>query len=682
MVDSNWDIDNLAILRRFFDDAPVGIFVADSNGQYLKVNRACTLLTGYSSNELLEMTIPDLIPSEFLDQATEHFQQVRENGHAQGEFQFKGKDGTLIWVMINAVRFESDFLVGYCQDLTLLRSSQDKYRLLFESLHEASALHEIICDENGRPVDYRFIEVNPAFEKITGLVREDVIGKTVMEVLPGTEMKWVEIYGKVALTGVPTTIEEYSGELDKYFEVTAYSPEKGNFAVVFRDVTKRVKNNQIELERERQIQQHQRLESIGLLAGGVAHDFNNLLMTILGHADLAGSNLSMNHPAKTALDHIVTAATRASDLCRQLLAYSGRGKQASENIHLSNLVNEMICLFRISVPAWQVIETNLARNLPLFIADPIQIRQIVMNLITNASEAMTDPDRSRFIINTGHCQDIEPIIVPDEQGWFRSSINEPLIESKMDKSSGWVFVEVSDNGCGMGPDVLNKAFDPFFSTKFAGRGLGLAAVAGIIKSHKGWLEAASCSGRGTIFKIWFPASGQNKIACGCADSENSEMGLCSCRVINKMSQENQGSDISASDKDTGKNDMGNDKLSMKGLAIMVDDEEPIRELGSRMLERLGFKCLAASNGQEALELLEEYGDSVSCMIMDILMPVKNGEDTFCEARKRGYDQPVLMISGYCGEERPGFIVGDPRSSFLAKPFTLKQLRIALTDLMV
>jgi PAS domain S-box-containing protein len=218
------------------------------------------------------------------------------------------------------------------------RKSEKSYQDMFNGMINGFALHEIICDESGKPINYRFIDVNSAFEKLTGLSRDLVVGNTVLDVMTETEPYWIDIYGKVALTGEPTQFENYSNGLGKHFEVTAYSPQKGQFATIFNDITDR---KQAEVLQEK-LQQASKMESIGRLAGGVAHDFNNLLTVIQGSASLGLSDLSKNDPIYDRLKMILEASERAADLTRQLLAFSRRQIIEMKVINANNLIS--ICL--------------------------------------------------------------------------------------------------------------------------------------------------------------------------------------------------------------------------------------------------------------------------------------------------------------------------------------------------
>ena len=248
-----------------------------------------------------------------------------------------------------------------------LRESEERYRLLFQTTSSGFALHEIILDDAGKPRDYRFLEVNPAFTRLTGLKAEDLIGRTVLEVMPGTEPYWIESYGRVALTGESVEFDHYSAVLGRHYDVRAYSPSPGRFAVVFHDLTEQLRAEEEKRKLEEQVQQAQKMESLGVLAGGIAHDFNNILMAVLGHAELALAEISPMSPARRSISEITTAAHRAAELCRQMLAYAGKASFALERVDLRNLVEEMAHLLKTAISKKAILNLNLEQGLA---ADP------------------------------------------------------------------------------------------------------------------------------------------------------------------------------------------------------------------------------------------------------------------------------------------------------------------------
>jgi PAS domain S-box-containing protein len=385
---------------------------------------------------------------------------------------------------------------------------------------------------------------------------------------------------------------------------------------------------------EAQSRHVQKLESLGVLAGGIAHDFNNLLHVVLGNADIALSRLPARSPAREPLEEVVRATIRAADLTRQMLAYSGKGAFVVRHLDLSNEVREMATLLRTAIskqasPVWE-----LASDLPSINADATQVRQILMNLITNASDALHDtPGTIR--LRTGVIRREE---MNDAQFGYPVGDEEPALPA----TGLLVFLEVSDTGGGMTPDTLRRIFDPFFSTKFAGRGLGLAAVMGIVRSHNGLIRIRTEPGRGTSFRVLFPA------VEGAARKPNMQATTRS---------EWHGS----------------------GTALVVDDEEGVREVAARMLEEIGFETLTAVDGRDALELMAQVGDSLTVVLLDLSMPRMGGQETFRRLREIRPDLPVVLMSGYTTQTvAPQFADAGPGAMiFLQKPFLAEDLTSVL-----
>jgi PAS domain S-box-containing protein len=381
---------------------------------------------------------------------------------------------------------------------------------------------------------------------------------------------------------------------------------------------------------EAQSRHVQKLESIGVLAGGIAHDFNNLLHVVLGNADIALSNLTTGSPAREPLEEVVRATLRAADLTRQLLAYSGKGAFVVRHLDLSTEVREMATLLRTSISKQATLDWELAPDLPAVSADPTQIRQIVMNLITNASDALGDSGGT-ITLRTGvaHLEEL------DQQRFGRP----PHGEDPSERAGGpLVYLEIGDTGQGMSPDTLSRIFDPFFSTKFSGRGLGLAAVMGIVRSHRGFIRIRTELGKGTAFRVLFPAVGGTAQKFQKPSAERSEW---------------RGS----------------------GTILVVEDEEGVREVAERMLQDIGFETIGAEDGRHALDLMQEVGDRVTAVLLDLSMPRMGGAETFRRLREMKPDLPILMMSGYTEQVvAPQFTNSGPGTTgFLQKPLLAEDL---------
>jgi two-component system cell cycle sensor histidine kinase/response regulator CckA len=394
------------------------------------------------------------------------------------------------------------------------------------------------------------------------------------------------------------------------------------------DITDQKRAEEERRKLEAQMQHTQKLESLGVLAGGIAHDFNNLLMAILGNADLALSRLPADSPARENLADIERASRRASELCRQMLAYSGRGRFVVEPLSLSATVREMVQMLEVSISKKAALRYHLAEDLPAVDADATQVRQVVMNLITNASDAIGDGN-GVISISTGtrYCD--------------RSVLSESYLDDRLAEGR-YAYLEVADNGCGMDRNTLARIFDPFFTTKFTGRGLGLAAVLGIVRGHRGAIKVESEPGRGTTFTVLFPVSARR------------------VRAVSRPG--------TASRAWRG-----------TGTVLLVDDDDSVLSVGRQMIQRSGFRVLTAPNGREALEVFQNHADEVVCVVLDLTMPVMGGEETFRELRRLRPQVPVIMSSGFDELEVRDRLSGAGLTGFIQKPYDSTELRARLQE---
>jgi PAS domain S-box-containing protein len=374
---------------------------------------------------------------------------------------------------------------------------------------------------------------------------------------------------------------------------------------------------------ERKLQESQKLESLGVLAGGIAHDFNNLLTGVLGNASLARAMLAADTEIAVHLEEIETAATRAADLCKQMLAYSGKGRFVVKRLDVNALVEETAQLLRISISKKAVLQFELAPELPAVVGDATQMRQVIMNLVINASEAIGEA--SGFItLRTG--------LVRADATWLQEALPAPEAVP-----GDYVFFEVTDTGRGMSPDVQAKIFEPFFTTKFTGRGLGLAAVLGIVRGHKGALKVTSHEGRGTTFCVLLPCTG------GLADVANEAL-------------------------------LPRSEWRGTGTVLIVDDEETVRASTARMLEHVGYRTMFAEDGRDGVEKFRASAEAISLVLLDLTMPHMDGSEAYREITALKPDARVLLMSGYTEQDAIARFTGDGIAGFLQKPFTLRALR--------
>jgi len=375
------------------------------------------------------------------------------------------------------------------------------------------------------------------------------------------------------------------------------------------------------LRLEQQLLHAQKLESLGILAGGIAHDFNNILTGILGNSSLGMMRVDPDAPVAENLQNIEKAAIRAADLAKQMLAYSGKGMFVVEPINLNQLLDEMIHLLEISVSKKAELKLDLADTLPPVQGDPTQLRQIVMNLVINASEAIAEQS-GVIAITTGFRHFDQHYL---EGTWFDNAVTE----------GDYVFLQISDTGCGMDQKTLARIFDPFFTTKFTGRGLGMSAVLGIIRGHKGAIKVQSSPGCGTTFTILMPPCDEPLPE---RETENSE-----------------------------------EIWRGSGTILLVDDEETICEVGAAMLEQLGYDVITADSGDAALERYQASSD-ISLVILDLTMPQLDGEQTFLGLRALDPEVRVIMSSGYSEQEVTKKFTGMGLLDFIQKPYSIQRLQ--------
>jgi two-component system, cell cycle sensor histidine kinase and response regulator CckA len=405
--------------------------------------------------------------------------------------------------------------------------------------------------------------------------------------------------------------------------------KKQLLTLILRDSSERRRAEDERLKFLSQIQQTQKLESLGVLAGGIAHDFNNLLMAVLGHADLALDALPGSSDARDDLAEIRAAAQRATELCKQMLAYSGKGRFVIQAVEMQKVVEEMLHMLRVSISKNAILKLNFSPNLPSVDADASQLRQVVMNLVVNASEAISE--RSGVITISTGAMDCD-----------RAYLSESWLDEQLPEGM-YVFIEVADTGAGMDAETRTRIFDPFFTTKFTGRGLGLAAVLGIVRGHRGAIKVYSELGRGTTFKVLFPASLRAEVR-------------------------EQGSAVRGI-------------YEGKGTVLLVDDDESVRAVGRKMLERIGFSVVTASDGSEAIARFRERADDIICAIVDLTMPHVDGAETFRELRRMRPGVRVILSSGYNEQDVTQRFVGKGLAGFIQKPYQLSTLVAVLKEVL-
>jgi len=409
--------------------------------------------------------------------------------------------------------------------------------------------------------------------------------------------------------------------------------EDGNAVGVegnLRDINARKLAEHEREELTSQLQQAQKMESVGVLAGGIAHDFNNLLVGVMGNAELALLDAPAEGDIRYYLQQIFKASRKGADLVRQMLAYSGKGRFTMGEQNLNTLITDVSALLATVIGKRVELQLELQEGLANLHGDKNQLTQMLMNLMTNASEAMQGKPGT-ITLRTGS-------VYLRSSDFSRMYMKEELAEGE------FVFIEACDSGCGMDKNTQQRIFDPFFTTKEMGSGLGLAALLGIVRSHAGALSLYSEPGRGSCFKIYFPA----------------QIG----EAVVSLSEQ------------TGQYEL---PVALRGTVLLVDDEPAVREVASRILQREGIAVITAEDGGVGLNLLQKHSDEIALVILDLTMPRLDGEQAFHMMHARYPEIPILLSSGFSDSEAAERLFAHGLAGFVRKPYTRKALLQAVSE---
>lgn len=485
-----------------------------------------------------------------------------------------------------------------------------------------------------------FLAVNEGFARACGFERIEILGKTDLDVWPLEHAKrYMADDLRVMASGEKFFVEEpiLEGGDIKWFE-TFKTPIRNSRGTIIgtvglaRDITDKKRAEEQRRQLEQRMQETQKLESLGVLAGGIAHDFNNLLVGVLANADLVLEALAQTEgsaPIVERVTDIKNAALHAAELTNQMLAYSGRGHFDVRPISLNEMIQGMGHLLSASISKKAEVRYELTDVLPAVQADVAQMRQVIMNLITNASDALAD--RTGLILVRTGTESVDDSV----QDLYGPT---PLAHGT------YVFLEVADNGCGMNDDTRARLFEPFFTTKFTGRGLGLSTVQGIVRGHGGGIALTTAPGRGTTMKVLLP----------CAERA----------VAAPIRQGPEPADWTGS-----------------GLVLLVDDDERVRVVTELLLRSIGFDVLPVATGRGAILEFERRADELRLVMLDLTMPDLGGEQVLREIRRRRPNIPVLLCSGYSEEETSHRISRQDAAGFLQKPYPFDLLKTRLRDLL-
>ncbi|MFZ2960638.1 MAG: PAS domain S-box protein [Candidatus Ozemobacteraceae bacterium] len=623
----------------FYDLAQVGYCTLSENGFILEVNLAAATLLGMTRGDLLKQPISRFILLEDQPSYYQHRKRLIETGNFQAcELRLVKKDGAMFWARLDAMTVQgadSDPVFRLViSDITERKKTEEILRAAFiysRNLIETSLDPLVTISAEGKITD-----VNTSTEKITGISRETLIGSDFANYFTEPEMAragYLKVFEQGQVRDYPLAIRHTTGAITEVlYNASVYRNEHGEVLGVFaaaRDITALRRAEEEVLNR-----QLQKLASLDRMAGAIAHHFNNQLQAVSGNLELALDSLPLNAERTRAyLNNAMRAGNRASEVSSRMLTYLGQATGKREVLDLSEICRRNLPLLMVSLPKNVFLETNLPSSGPFVSANEIHLHQILGNLVTNSWEAC---DRGQSVIHVS----VKTALPSDISELHRFPVNSPA------QSRECACLEVKDTGNGISPKDMDNIFDPFFSNKSIGRGLGLAVVLGIVRTHGGTLTVESKPGCGSIFRIYFPLA---------------EEKIC-------LPQ---------------KHEATSPKIQEGGAVLVVEDEEMIRDLTAMMLINMGYTVFTAKDGVEAVEVFKQHLGEILFVLSDLSMPRMNGWETLMALRRLAPGIPVILASGYSeaqvmGEEHP-----ERPQAFLSKPYRrvhlVEAIRRALSD---
>jgi PAS domain S-box-containing protein len=652
------------------------VFSIDADGRILSFNPAAEKLTGHSQPDALKMRIQEVLRPESPEQMQAILKRLlREEDIPPTTFKCHSREGREYWVEISLQMLRRDagtgIMGGIARDITermhletMLREQALQARLdaeiggILSSNDPISALLQQCADALGRHLDASAVRIWTLSHAGDSL---DLQASTGMQTTPESPHNHIPLgnagIGRIACDRTSLTVDDIGNDPtlgDPAWPATethafaGYPVVAGTRLLAVVGIYSRAPlskgllkglastatamaaaldrfNSKEETERiQGKLQEAQRLESLGILAGGIAHDFNNLLTSILGNANLARLDTPPGSPAIDSLAEIESASRRASELCRLMLDYAGMSRTNPKPVDFSGTIRNAAKLLTHSINKKTELRISLPENPPTVEGDAAQIQQVVMNLVTNAAEAIGEQ---------GGIIRVSAGVMQANEAFFRETYLAPDLPA-----GKYVFLEVADNGCGMSKETMAKIFDPFYTTKFSGRGLGLAAVWGIVRGHGGAIHVSSSPDIGTKFRVLLPP----------AESSTTPVipPPAGMRLPSRA----------------------------RGLVVVIDDEAPIRALVGRLLKRMGFDVLDAADGDSGVALVRKHLKDCVLVMLDLTMPKADGAETLAGIREFAPSLPVVLMSGYSEQDVGKRISAYQTSGFLAKPFTPDMLQ--------
>jgi PAS domain S-box-containing protein len=604
------------------------IWSLDLAGRWTFVNNAARTIYGYDPEEMLGRPLMDFVVPELCERTHGVLEELRSGkSRVRCETIHLRQDGGRVDLSMNVMPVLDDYgnvigFTGTAADVSERKQAETRLReanARFESLVQGMPLGYIVWSQDGRIVEW-----NPAASAIFGYTAEEAVGRLATELIvpPESHKAFLQMcQALLAPTGCPggaLVNRKKGGEKIRceWYNTVLPDPVGGvqGVATLVRDVSERERL-------EAQLRQSQKLESLGVLAGGVAHDFNNLLVGVLGNASLAIEKLPANSSVRPLLERVVNAGRRATELTQRMLAYAGRASCDIKLMDMNLLVEELAEFAKAAIPKSVQLTIRTTPDLPLIEADSGQVQQVIMNLLMNAAEAIGDETGEVTVATWTEELDVARIAAD--------------FADRQMAPGPYVGLEVRDTGCGMPPEVLSRMFDPFFTTKFAGRGLGLSAILGIVRAHHGTITYSSQVGVGTVFRVLFPA-------------------------VKSAARPQPVSSESAA-------------LPRGSTVLVIDDEEDIREVVQAVLESRGINVLTAEDGPRGLQVFRQSQATIDVVLLDINMPGMNGETVFRELCAIRPDVRVVLSTGYSEQETALHFADASLAGFVHKPYTASGL---------
>ena len=621
-----------------FNNSPVWVVLSSlENGRYLEVNESFLSTMGCTRDEVLGKNSIDLETWVFPEQRKEIIKLLKKHGRVKNfEVNRRNRSGKILtmlfWGEVISIGDE-ECILSVSLDISertkwesALTESEKRFRLLFD---EAPVLYVITKNQNGTAI---IEDANNTFLDRLGYRIEEVLERPLADFcLDGDEFTLFNAHGyQRALNGnfVPTECRLQTKSGAKVHTLLHSLPEYNEKKValgtraMFLDISA-IKEAEEEAERlECALRQAQKMEAIGTLAGGIAHDFNNILSAVIGYSQLSLANLRPEDKIYKNIKQIFQAGCRARDLISQILTYSRQQNLEYMPLQLGPLIKETTKLLRATIPATIEIKTDINEGLDNIMADPTQIQQILLNLCTNSAQAM---EKSGGKLHISLSQ-----ISPDDLD----------MPTDIHPHDSYLKMVVSDTGCGITPENLNRIFDPYFTTKEPGKGtgLGLSVAQGIIRTYNGAIHAKSEIGQGTSFTIWLPA------------------------VKN---------DLLLTEKPAGDLPTGSERI------LLVDDSEEIVEILEQMLKMLGYSTIACTNGQDAMNMVKSDLAKIDLVISDVTMPRVTGLELVKNLQVTNPDLPLILCSGFSSDLSPEKIAQLGIAAFLTKPIIIEDLAAAI-----